>query len=98
MLDWRSLAFTDLVWIQFHKDRGSHSFLSLVLCFWKYGVGSIRFACYIDKNLSNLKELTMQYIGLLAPIAFVFSLAALAQIGALKKEISQLKEELQSKK
>lgn len=27
----------------------------------------------------------MQFIGLLAPIAFVFALAALAQVGALKK-------------
>ncbi len=39
----------------------------------------------------------MEYIGLLAPIAFVFSLSALAQIGALKKEIAQLKAELRSK-
>ena len=39
----------------------------------------------------------MQYVGLLAPIAFVFALSALAQIGALKKEIEKLREELQSK-
>ncbi len=36
----------------------------------------------------------MQFIGLLAPIAFVFALAALAQIGALKKEIAVMKAEL----
>ncbi len=36
----------------------------------------------------------MQFVGLLAPIAFVFALAALAQIGSLKKEVEQLKEEL----
>ena len=36
----------------------------------------------------------MQFVGLLAPIAFVFALAALAQIGSLKKEVEQLKEEI----
>ncbi len=36
----------------------------------------------------------MEIIGLLAPIAFVFALAALAQIGALKKEVATLKAEL----
>ena len=36
----------------------------------------------------------MEIIGLLAPIAFVFALAALAQIGALKKEVAALKEEI----
>ncbi len=40
----------------------------------------------------------MQYVGLLAPIAFVFALSALAQIGSLKKEVEWLKKELQSKK
>lgn len=39
----------------------------------------------------------MQYVGLLAPIAFVFAISALAQIGSLKKEVEQLKEELRSK-
>jgi len=39
----------------------------------------------------------MQYVGLLAPLAFVFALSALAQIGSLKKEVEKLKEELQSK-
>ncbi len=40
----------------------------------------------------------MEYVGLLAPLAFVFALAALAQVGALKKEVDMLKEELQPKK
>jgi len=30
----------------------------------------------------------------LAPIAFVFALAALAQVSSLKKEVEQLREEL----
>ncbi len=37
----------------------------------------------------------MQFVGLLAPIAFVFALAALTQVGSLKKEVDKLKEELQ---
>ena len=40
----------------------------------------------------------MQHIGLLAPIAFVFALSALAQIGSLKKEVEKLKNELQDMK
>jgi len=40
----------------------------------------------------------MQFIGLLAPIAFVFALAALAQVGALKKEIALLNEKVDSLK
>lgn len=40
----------------------------------------------------------MEFIGLLAPIAFVFALSALAQVGSLKKEVEKLKEELESKK
>ncbi len=39
----------------------------------------------------------MQYVGLLAPIAFVFALAALAQVGALKNEVEDLKKELEKK-
>ena len=39
----------------------------------------------------------MEYVGLLAPIAFVFAISALAQVGALKKEVNQLKEELKQK-
>lgn len=38
----------------------------------------------------------MEYVGLLAPIAFVFALSALAQVGSLKKEVEKLKEELES--
>lgn len=33
----------------------------------------------------------MEHVGLLAPIAFIFSLAALAQISSLKKEVEKLK-------
>ena len=40
----------------------------------------------------------MEFIGLLAPIAFVFALAALAQVGTLKKEVDHLKEEIESLK
>lgn len=40
----------------------------------------------------------MEYVGLLAPIAFVFALAALAQVGSLKKEVEKLKKELESQK
>ena len=36
----------------------------------------------------------MEFVGLLAPIAFVFALAALAQVGSLIKEVKQLKTEL----
>ncbi len=36
----------------------------------------------------------MEYAGALAPIAFIFALAALAQIGSLKKEVQHLKSEL----
>ncbi len=34
----------------------------------------------------------MEYVGLLAPIAFVFALSTLAQVGLLKKEVEKLKE------
>ena len=36
----------------------------------------------------------MQFVGSLAPIAFVFALAALARVGTLKKEVEQLKAEV----
>lgn len=36
----------------------------------------------------------MEFVGLLAPIAFVFALAALVQVGSLKKEVELLKEDL----
>ncbi len=39
----------------------------------------------------------MEYVGLLAPIAFVFALSALSQIGTLKKEIEQLKQIIREK-
>ncbi len=39
----------------------------------------------------------MEFVGLLAPIAFVFALGALAQVGSLKKEVEKLKEEMKSK-
>ena len=38
------------------------------------------------------------FVGLLAPIAFVFALAALAQVGTLKKEVEHLKEEMDALK
>jgi len=40
----------------------------------------------------------MEVVGLLAPIAFVFALAALAQVGTLKKEVEALKAELKDLK
>ena len=40
----------------------------------------------------------MQYVGMLAPIAFVFALSALAQVGSLKKEIEELKKEVEALK
>jgi hypothetical protein len=36
----------------------------------------------------------MEFIGLLAPIAFIFALAALAQVGSLKKEVALLREDI----
>jgi len=36
----------------------------------------------------------MQYVGILAPIAFVFALSALSQVSSLKKEVDELKEKL----
>jgi len=39
----------------------------------------------------------MEFVGLLAPIAFVFAISALAQVGSLKKEVEKLKEEMKSK-
>lgn len=48
---------------------------------------------YNEKNLAE-EVFIMQYAGLLAPIAFVFALAALSQIGALRKELAGVKDEL----
>lgn len=50
-------------------------------------------ACCFDESGGK----KMEYFGLLAPIAFVFSLAALSQITALKKEVARLEEELKNK-
>lgn len=36
----------------------------------------------------------MEYVGYLAPIAFIFALFALSQVAALKKEVDKLKSEL----
>lgn len=36
----------------------------------------------------------MEYVGLLAPIAFVFAIAALSQVNGLKKEVEELKERI----
>ena len=36
----------------------------------------------------------MEFIGYLAPAAFVFALAALAQLGSLRKEVEQQRLEL----
>ncbi len=40
----------------------------------------------------------MEFVGLLAPSAFVFALAALAQVGTLKKEVEALKVEMEALK
>lgn len=40
----------------------------------------------------------MEFIGFLAPVAFVFAIAALSQVGSLKKEVEQLKSELEKLK
>ena len=40
----------------------------------------------------------MEFIGLLAPVAFVFALSAIGQVSSLKKEVEQLKEELKKLK
>ena len=40
----------------------------------------------------------MEFIGLLAPIAFVFALSAIAQSTSLKKEVEQLKKEIENLK
>jgi len=36
----------------------------------------------------------MEFTALLAPIAFVFAIAALAQVASLKKEVENLKKQL----
>jgi hypothetical protein len=36
----------------------------------------------------------MEYVGLVAPIAFVFAISALSQVSALKKEVHELRTQL----
>jgi AmiR/NasT family two-component response regulator len=36
----------------------------------------------------------VEYVGLLAPIAFVFAMSAYCQLSALRKEVESLKEEI----
>ena len=38
----------------------------------------------------------MEYIAYLAPVAFVFALSAIAQVSTLKKEVDQLKREIEN--
>lgn len=38
----------------------------------------------------------MEFIGLLAPVAFVFALAALAQVGQVRKQLGKVEQELAS--
>jgi hypothetical protein len=40
----------------------------------------------------------MQFVALLAPVAFVFALAALAQVGSLKKKLEELQKEIEALK
>lgn len=58
--------------------------------------------CNIKHNLTSYgileKEREMLIMEYLAPIAFVFAIAALAQITNLRKEIEKLKEEIQQLK
>ena len=36
----------------------------------------------------------LEFVGLLAPVAFVFALSAISQTSSLKKEVEQLKKEI----
>ena len=40
----------------------------------------------------------MEIVGYLAPLAFVFALAALSQVTVLKKDVEQLKSEIENLK
>jgi hypothetical protein len=40
----------------------------------------------------------MEFLGYLAPVAFVFALQATSGLGALRKEIKELKEEIEKLK
>jgi len=39
----------------------------------------------------------MEFLGYLAPIAFIFTLVALSKTNALKKELEELKDEINNK-
>jgi len=41
-------------------------------------------------------SIEMEFIGLLAPVAFVFALAVLAQVGQVKKQLGKVEQELAS--
>ncbi|HLW21831.1 MAG TPA: hypothetical protein VKZ39_01440 [Sphaerochaetaceae bacterium] len=40
----------------------------------------------------------MEFVGLLAPVAFIFALSAIAQVGSLKKKMEVLQKEMESLK
>lgn len=40
----------------------------------------------------------MEFLGYLAPIAFVFALSAVSQVSTLKKEVEQLKKDIEKLK
>ncbi len=40
----------------------------------------------------------MEFVGLLAPVAFIFALSALAQVGSLKKKMEALQKEVEALK
>jgi hypothetical protein len=40
----------------------------------------------------------MEFLGYMAPVAFVFAIAAISQVAGLKKEIEQLKKEVEELK
>ena len=40
----------------------------------------------------------MQYVGLLAPVAFIFALSAIAQVASLKKKMEALQKEVEALK
>lgn len=50
--------------------------------------------CIVKIKIIKEGERIMEFFGLLAPVAFVIALAALAQVGTLKKDVELLKEKL----
>lgn len=40
----------------------------------------------------------MEYLGYMAPVAFVFAISAVSQISSLKKEVGKLKAEIEELK